>query len=199
MENLQIPTTIGMKIDSVIVNIDNLPYTYQAFAVVCCFFAFLVLNCNNPTANHTYDTKATAQLKRHETQRTHHVIVKNKTTESSESPSTKHNEDEPQPKWHILKMLNILSVIGLLSSFVWFASTNAASTYLNGSNHDTSTMSASHGVLLKFMALWSLLLCYFFGFFGISFVDADELERGSGVGADNGTGTVNNKSSINAG
>jgi len=72
------------------------------------------------------------------------------------------NKDQPEPKWHVLKILNFAAVISFVTSILYFASD--LPTYLN----DSST-------LLKFMAGWSVFLCYFIGFFGISFVDADEL------------------------
>lgn len=71
-------------------------------------------------------------------------------------------KDQPEPKWHVLKILNFAAVISFVTSILYFASD--LPTYLN----DSST-------LLKFIAGWSFFLCYFIGFFGISFVDADEL------------------------
>jgi hypothetical protein len=70
--------------------------------------------------------------------------------------------NEPQPKWFILKRLNYAMVIGFLISLGMFAS-NAA-IYMNDSSK-----------LIRFLIFWSVFLCYFFGFFGISFVDADEI------------------------
>ena len=176
----QIPTTIGMKIDSVIATIDAIPYTYQAFVIVCCVFAFLVLNSNQPTSS---TTDRTMNAKNNAIKQ-HDDPMKNVTKRSlSSSTPSKPTDEVPQPKWHILKLLNIVSVIGLLTSFFWFASN--ASTYLNNDNN----------VLFKFMALWSTFLCYFFGFFGISFIDDDELERGSQVTTvnDNGNTTADLK------
>ncbi len=72
------------------------------------------------------------------------------------------NKDQPEPKWHVLKIMNFAAVGSFISSILYFASD--LPTYLN----DSST-------LLKFIAAWSVFLCYFIGFFGISFVDADEL------------------------
>jgi len=77
------------------------------------------------------------------------------------SPKKPMNNDRPEPKWHVLKLLNFASVFTFVSSILYFASD--LPTYLN----DSST-------LLKFITAWSVFLCYFIGFFGISFVDADE-------------------------
>lgn len=144
--------TIGMRIDSVIATIDSIPHTYQAFVIVSSLFALVLLN-SSPTNPILASSNTDYQLKN----LTDPVVKEKKSTPGFES--------EPQPKWHILKTLNVLAVIGLLASFGWFASN--ASTYLNDSN-----------ALLQFMAIWSAFLCYFFGFFGMSFIDADELERG---------------------
>jgi len=67
----------------------------------------------------------------------------------------------PEPKWHILKITNYVAATGFLLSVLQFASN--ASTYLNDSTS-----------LLQFLSVWSVFLCYFFGFFGISFVELDD-------------------------
>jgi hypothetical protein len=68
----------------------------------------------------------------------------------------------PEPKWFVLKWLNYFAVATFMTSVVHF--TWNAQAYLQDS-----------GYLLRFLIGWSLFLCYFFGFFGISFVDIDEL------------------------
>ena len=70
--------------------------------------------------------------------------------------------DEPQPKWHILRLTNYVVTFGFLFSVLQFASN--ASTYLE----DSST-------LLQYLVIWSVFMCYFFGFFGISFIELDDL------------------------
>jgi uncharacterized membrane protein len=67
----------------------------------------------------------------------------------------------PEPKWHILKMTNYLVTTGFMLSVLQFASN--ASTYLNDSTS-----------LFQFLSIWSISLCYFFGFFGISFIELDD-------------------------
>jgi hypothetical protein len=71
----------------------------------------------------------------------------------------KPNKTGPQPRWHIFGWVNFVTV----ALFVWSVGDFAinAQHYLN--NSDSS-------ILLKFLLGWSVLLCYFFGFFGISFV-----------------------------
>lgn len=165
--NPEIPTTIGMRIDSIIAKFDSIPHTYQAFVIICCVFAFWVLNSNpNPNSN---ATTAMTMIKKQN---------KDNTTSTSTTTTSKNKKNEPQPKWHILKILNILSVIGLLFSFGWFACNT--SSYLNGGD--------THA-LMKIVGIWSAFLCYFFGFFGISFIDAEDLECETTTG-NNGNGNA---------
>lgn len=77
-------------------------------------------------------------------------------------PVRPRSPNEPQPKWFILKRLNYAMVIGFLLSIGMFASN--ATIYMDDSSK-----------LIQFLIFWSVFLCYFFGFFGISFVDADEI------------------------
>jgi len=68
----------------------------------------------------------------------------------------------PQPKWFVLRWLNYAAMVGFAVSVLSFGM--HAQTYMK----DSSAM-------VRFLVGWSLFLCYFFGFFGISFVDADDL------------------------
>ena len=138
-----------MRLDSLIATIDSIPLTYRAFVIICCAFSYTFLKGGQNGPNVT-NAQVDYQIRKITSDPVKRIPLKS---------------DEPQPKWHILKLLNICAVVGLLTSFFQFASN--ASTYLNDSSS-----------LLKFLGLWSTFLCYFFGFFGISFIDADELERG---------------------
>lgn len=70
-----------------------------------------------------------------------------------------------QPQWHIFRYVNYLFVAVFLFSVVEFGWN--AELYLDD-NHS----------LLKFMIGWSVSLCYFFGFFGVSLVhDTVETEE----------------------
>jgi len=83
---------------------------------------------------------------------------------SPRQKKTKKNHDK-QPKWFVLKILNYLAVGSFVASvglFSWNAQTYLA--------EDNSS------VVFRFLIGWSLFLCYFLGFFGISFVDFDDLE-----------------------
>jgi hydroxymethylglutaryl-CoA reductase (NADPH) len=67
-----------------------------------------------------------------------------------------------QPKWHILKWLNYAAIVGFVAS--------VAKAVMHASGYLEDSFS-----LVQYLVGWSLFLCYFFGFFGISFIDADEL------------------------
>jgi hypothetical protein len=71
----------------------------------------------------------------------------------------------PQPKWFVLRWLNYAAIVGFCVSVLSFAMN--AQTYMKDSS-----------VMFRFLIGWSLFLCYFFAFFGISFVDADDLMEG---------------------
>lgn len=63
----------------------------------------------------------------------------------------------PEPRWHIFRYVNYMIVAAFVASVLEF-SRNAA-TYTNETY-----------VLLRFLLAWSACVCYFFGFFGVSFV-----------------------------
>lgn len=74
------------------------------------------------------------------------------------------NSEGPEPRWHLFRWVNVIVVVAFACSVADF-SINATA-YWNDSN-----------VLCKFLIGWSLLLCYFFGFFGIMFIhDLEDAE-----------------------
>lgn len=66
----------------------------------------------------------------------------------------------PEPKWHIFRYFNVGMAVAFAWSVVEFC-TNASVYYY------------SSDYLLLFLLGWSVFLCYFFGFFGVSFVYPD--------------------------
>ena len=68
----------------------------------------------------------------------------------------------PQPRWHWFKYINVFMMIGFVSSvatFLW-----------NFQVYKYEGMG-------KFVLVWSVFLCYFFGFFGVSLVHQDILHN----------------------
>lgn len=88
------------------------------------------------------------------------------TSAAATRPATPARKREgPEPRWHIMQWANVVAVVTFIWSVVHFALN--ATTYWN---MDTN-------VLLKFLILWGSLLCYFFGFFGVTFVhDLEDVE-----------------------
>jgi len=72
----------------------------------------------------------------------------------------------PMPKWEVLRAMNYVVLAVFIGSIAY-----AAINY-----HQTMSQGASP-FFLAMMFLWCLCLAYFFGFFGISFLDQDTLSR----------------------
>lgn len=144
--------TIGMRIDALIDEINSIP-TMCACGAFCIFsLVFAFVLLNYGGANDNGNTTSTKPSKRISAP----VALKTKD----------YNENEP--RWCILKRLNCIFVFSFVISIMLFASN--ASECIN----DQST-------LLMFLIGWGAFLSYFFGFFGISFVDADEIVQQADV------------------
>ena len=147
------PPTLGMHIDSVIAHIQNIstPQLYATVIAVSLAFSFYLLNSGGGSSSLA-------------------MMDKDKSTagvaDSLHKPKKKQQQQQgtssaPEPKWHILKITNYVAALGFLLSVLLFVSN--ATTYLNDSTS-----------LLQFLGVWSVFLCYFFGFFGISFIELDD-------------------------
>ena len=149
-ESFTQPSTIGERLDSVIANIQTVSSTHVYATVIACSlaFSFYLLNSGGSSALTTMGVDTTQPIK---------TLPKKKSAQQSSSL----NNNSPEPKWHILKITNYVAATGFLLSVLLFASN--ASTYLNDSTS-----------LLQFLSVWSVFLCYFFGFFGISFIELDD-------------------------
>lgn len=82
----------------------------------------------------------------------------------------KPHKQKPQPKWYVLQVLNIV-VLGVFVGSVTYVAIN----YRELNEEDSSAKSPLTSMFFPLMVLWSACLAYFFGFFGISFVDKDAL------------------------
>ena len=106
------------------------------------------------------------------------------TTATTAFKNSNHNKlssfQGPEPRWHLFRYFNY-AVVALFSwsvlDFGWHVKT-----YMNDSSQ-----------LLQFLVGWSVCLCYFFGFFGVSFVynsedeEAETDERREEAGNNNAT------------
>ena len=89
-------------------------------------------------------------------------------TTAAAAAATKNNV--PEPRWHWFRYMNGLILVAFLSSIVLeFRKTTDQhpSSDVNHHTNDSSNASSSWWV---FLLGWSTFMCYFFGFFGITFV-----------------------------
>ena len=144
-------TADSSLIGNLIERIDSIPSTHLYFFAVATsiIFSFVLLNSGGSTM--PPDVKLPSDLVCKDQQRA---------ARTGGTKSTKHAG--PEPKWHILKILNYAAVTSFTASVMYFAS-------------DYSTFLSDSVTLFKFLFGWSAFLVFFFGFFGISFVDTDGL------------------------
>lgn len=77
----------------------------------------------------------------------------------------------PQPNWVVLQILNVVVVLLFIGS-IFYVALNYREVVDRGSNKSPLTT-----MFFPMIVLWTLCLAYFFGFFGISFVDKDALKE----------------------
>lgn len=162
--------TIGMKLDKLISKIDGLPPT-QLYGLIVGATLMICFVVLGSGVNDDVDV-----LK---------APTKNKVKRTPVKTACSNNI--PQPKWHIFHWINycIIGAFGGSVGYFW----------LNASDYiDSSTL------LLKFLIGWSICLCYFFGFFGVSFVhdiatDSSEEEQ---VGTPNSVSNVTKQLTVDS-
>ena len=142
--------TIGMRLDAMIDQVDNLSST-QLYGIIVAATVGLCVVLLGTGHHHSnldlHNAKDDLGLKK--------PIVTTATTSTGR-----------QPRWHIFKWVNYLAVAAFLWSVCTFCLN--ASQYLH---HE------SQGVLVQFLVGWSVFLLYFFGFFGVSFIHEDIKEE----------------------
>lgn len=147
------PPTVGMQIDAAIASLETLSTTqlYATVIAVSLVFSFYLLNSGG----------GSSALKMMDEDNIGEKDSLRKPKAFRKMPSTTSASDGPEPRWHILRITNYVVATGFILSVLQFAAN--ASAYLNDSTS-----------LLQFLSVWSLFLCYFFGFFGISFIELDD-------------------------
>eukprot|EP01035_Chromulina_nebulosa_P018897 gene18897-24695_t len=78
----------------------------------------------------------------------------------------------PQPKWAILQVLNVV-VMGVFIGSLSYAIVN----YRQSLNQALLGSNPFGNILFPLVCLWGMCLAYFFGFFGISFLDTESLSK----------------------
>lgn len=145
--------TIGMRLDAMISQVDNLSSTQLYGIIVAATVGLCVVLLG--TGNHS-------NLDLHNKQNDKEDLIKKPVIAST--PMGR------QPRWHIFKWVNYLAVAAFLWSVCTFCLN--ASQYLH---HE------SQGVLVQFLVGWSVFLLYFFGFFGVSFIHEDIKEEATAM------------------
>eukprot|EP01038_Epipyxis_sp_PR26KG_P007570 gene7570-10313_t len=84
----------------------------------------------------------------------------------------KSRANQPQPKWAVLQVLNLVVVTVFIGSIAY-----VAINYQQSITQASESASPLTNIFFPLMVLWSLCLAYFFGFFGISFVDKQALSE----------------------
>lgn len=95
------------------------------------------------------------------------VLTKSETKSSDETDNVK-KSSRPRPRWSVLKALNYV-IIGLFVVSITYACLNYRELLLQFRASPSSSM------MFPVIVLWTLCMAYFFGFFGISFVDTDAI------------------------
>jgi len=139
------PPTIGMRLDSMLDQMENLSST-QLYGLIV---AMTVALCLFLLGTGHQDLEG---------------LTLSSSSSSSSSSEKKHVPQGKEPRWHIFKYVNVLFGSGFVASVATFL--------LNASQY-----MESQGVLIKFLIVWSMFLCYFFGFFGVSLVHQDLSEE----------------------
>jgi len=139
------PTTLGMKLDAMIAEIDNLSSTqlYGVIVAATVVLCVVLLGTGHSNLDLQHSNNNDPLLKK--------------------QPAVAPSGNIKQPRWHIFKWINYLAVAAFLWSVCTFCLN--ASQYLH---HEES-----QGVLVKFLLGWSVFLLYFFGFFGVSLIHED--------------------------
>jgi hydroxymethylglutaryl-CoA reductase (NADPH) len=142
--------TLGMQVDALVQQMDNLSSTqlYGLIVGLTILVSFVLLGSSADIPVSLRDTTK-------ETSSSSSTPRKTTTVSSSSNRG-------PEPRWHIFTYVNYAIVACFVASVAEFG--RNASAYL----------AADDNVVLYFLVAWSVFLCYFFGFFGVSFVhDAD--------------------------
>ena len=92
------------------------------------------------------------------------------TSKKSAGKQSKPQKPAQEPKWAVLQAMNFI-VLGVFVGSIAYAAVN----YKNAQESDSP--SPLTNMFFPLMVLWSCCLAYFFGFFGISFVDTKVLSE----------------------
>lgn len=78
----------------------------------------------------------------------------------------------PQPQWHVLRVLNYIVLAVFIGSITY-----VAVNYRQSLQEPVGIASPLTSIFFPMMVLWTMCLAYFFGFFGISFLDTEAISE----------------------
>jgi quinol-cytochrome oxidoreductase complex cytochrome b subunit len=134
--------TIGMRLDAAIAQLDNLSST-QLYALIVGLIIMVSFMILGPAAEMPDGDPVS--------------LLPPPPLEPKMISNPPHAKSPREPRWHIFRWVNYATVLAFGWSVVEFGM--HCSDYLQDSD-----------AMLKFLLAWSILVCYFFAFFGISFV-----------------------------
>ena len=143
-------TTLGMRLDQFLDSWNhwNSTQLYLLIVVTTMALSYAVLSQGPAATNSAEEMQwTTTTTTKHNNSNHHQTSNTHKTTPTA----------GPEPKWHIFKWVNVVALALFVYSgvdFVW---------------HQYTTVEPPT-TMWKFLVAWSVLLCYFFGFFGVSLV-----------------------------
>jgi hypothetical protein len=80
----------------------------------------------------------------------------------------------PQPKWGVLRALNYVVLTTFIGSITYVVFNYRRTININHQNDSASPLTS---MFFPIMVLWTMCLAYFFGFFGISFLDTEAISE----------------------
>lgn len=150
--------TLGMQLDAMIAQIDQLPSTQLYGLIVAATVGLCVVLLGTGNSN----LELQQQRQKQQNDDNNNDDLKKPKMVAVAANTAAVVDGGKQPKWHIFKWINYIAVAAFLGSVCIFCSN--ASQYLH---HE------SQGVLAQFLVGWSVFLMYFFGFFGVSLIHED--------------------------
>ena len=95
------------------------------------------------------------------------AMTRNEARKEQSKPSRR-----PQPQWHVLRVLNYVVLAVFVGSITY-----VAVNYRQSLQEPVGIASPLTSIFFPMMVLWTMCLAYFFGFFGISFLDTEAISE----------------------
>lgn len=151
--------TIGQKLDAAVAYLENLDDNrrYLIALLTSVAFSFALLNSGKGVR---YLEGVTAKAKAEA------VLEKKGVNGNGNGGNDYDSSDGREPRWYIFKILNYALGSTFLASVVHFIAYSE--------NYLMNSAEQGNARLMVLLSLWTVYVLYFWGFFGVSFVDTDE-------------------------